>query len=76
MARKPKVATSAKKDEVLEFIRKFIADNEYPPSYREIADGVGLASTACVHRYIHQLVDEGAIAIAPNRNRTITITSK
>lgn len=76
MGRVSKVGVSAKKAEVLRFIEDFLADKGYSPTIREIANGVGLASTASAHRYVKDLCAQGALCVAPKLNRTITITSK
>ena len=41
--------TSGKREEILEFLREFVAENGYAPSVREIMQAVGLRSTATVH---------------------------
>lgn len=48
-----------KQKEVLDFIITFINDRGYPPSYREIADGLGLASPSTVHVHIQALRERG-----------------
>jgi len=57
----------------LTFIRQFIAANGYSPSYREIADGLDLASLQSVHRLVHGLVDRGSITLLPGRHRSIDL---
>lgn len=44
-----------KQKEVLDFIVNFINDRGYPPSYREIATGLELASPSTVHTHIQAL---------------------
>ncbi len=48
-----------KQKEVLDFIVLFIQDNGYPPSFREIAAGLSLASPSTVHVHIHALRERG-----------------
>ncbi|MBU1126526.1 MAG: transcriptional repressor LexA [Patescibacteria group bacterium] len=50
-----------KQREVLDFIESFIQENGYTPSYREIADGLGLSSPATVHQHIQTLCEKGVI---------------
>jgi len=50
-----------KQREVLDFIESFIQDNGYTPSYREIAQGMGLSSPSTVHQHIQALCDKGVI---------------
>ncbi len=48
-----------KQKEVLDFIVNFINERGYPPSFREIADGLDLASPSTVHVHIHALKERG-----------------
>lgn len=48
-----------KQREILNFIIEFIRDNDYSPSYQEIADHFGLSSRATVHQHIQTLVQKG-----------------
>lgn len=48
-----------KQKEVLDFIVSFIQENDYPPSFREIADGLNLASPSTVHVHIRSLRERG-----------------
>ncbi|MDP2631140.1 MAG: transcriptional repressor LexA [Candidatus Uhrbacteria bacterium] len=47
--------------EVLDFIEGFVQENNYTPSYREIAEGLGLSSPSTVHQHIQALCDKGVI---------------
>ena len=48
-----------KQKEVLDFIIDFIGDRGYAPSFREIADGLNLASPSTVHVHIQALRSRG-----------------
>lgn len=48
-----------KQAEALRFVREFVAAHEYAPSYREIADGLGVSSPATVFEHIHALKRKG-----------------
>ena len=48
-----------KQKEVLDYIVSFINDQGFPPSYREIASGLKLASPSTVHVHIQSLRDAG-----------------
>ncbi|RMD51018.1 transcriptional repressor LexA [Candidatus Parcubacteria bacterium] len=50
-----------KQKEVLDFIEKFIRENGYTPSYREIAKGLGLSSPSTVYEHVQALCDKGVI---------------
>ncbi|MGH8914872.1 MAG: transcriptional repressor LexA, partial [Acidimicrobiia bacterium] len=40
---------SERQQQVLDYIRKTVADRGYPPSVREIGEAVGLSSPSTVH---------------------------
>jgi repressor LexA len=56
---------------ITRFVREFTQREGYSPSYREIAEGIGLAvSTVCYHVAI--LKKQGAVRRGPGQPRTIT----
>lgn len=57
------------KERILRFITTEQDRNGYPPTVREICEGVGLTSPASVHRYIRILSEEGSIVFDPNKKR-------
>lgn len=58
--------------ETYKFIVNFIKENNYSPSYREIANGVGCALSTTVSR-LEKLVEFGMIEMKPNCQRTIKV---
>src|SRR3989344_122689 len=50
-----------KQREVLDCIEELVTKNGYTPSYREIADRLGLSSPATVHQHIKTLCEKGII---------------
>lgn len=60
---------------VYEFIKKYIEQNSFPPSVREIGEALSLKSTATVHFHLKSLQERGLIAITPNRQRAITLVN-
>ena len=62
------------KEKIYRFIIDGIDRNGYPPTVREICDGVGLASPASVHRYLRMLTDEGLLSADPNKKRAYTVS--
>lgn len=50
-----------KQTEVLNVIQKFIQNNGYTPSYREIASIMGLSSPSTVHQHVQALCEKGVI---------------
>lgn len=64
---------SYKQNEILIFIKKFIAENKYSPSVREICKGVGLSSPATVHVHLSNLIEKGLIKRNPKNNRLLEL---
>lgn len=62
-----------KQTEILEFIKKEIADKGYPPSVREICTAVGLKSTSTVHGHLERLEKKGFIRRDPTKPRAIEV---
>lgn len=50
-----------KQRDVLDCIESFVRKHGYTPSYREIADHLGLSSPATVHQHIKALCEKGVI---------------
>lgn len=60
-------------ERILAFIRERIAEQGYPPTVREIAEAVGLASTSAVHHHLLKLEREGKLQKDATRSRALTI---
>ncbi len=56
-------------------ILQYLVDNSFntPPSVREICAALGIKSTATVHRYLHELEDDGAINIDTGKRRNVSL---
>ena len=65
--------TSNKREQILEFLTTFVAENGYAPSVREICAAVGLASTATVHYHLGALRDAGLISMDDMKKRAISL---
>lgn len=63
------------KDRVYRFILSETERNGYPPTVREICEGVGLASPASVHRYLRILSEEGLLSYDANKKRAYAVSS-
>ena len=61
------------KKDVLDFIKKYVADKGYPPAIREICKGVNLSSPATVFVHMKNLEQLGYIKTTSNKFRTIEI---
>jgi len=55
------MALSERQQRILEFIRRFTLENEYPPTIREIGAAVGISSTSVVNYNLNILQREGHI---------------
>lgn len=58
----------AVRDDIVDFIIQYINKHQYPPSIREIGNGVGLRSTSTVHAHIKQLIDDGKLETDANES--------
>ncbi len=67
-----KEITKRQKD-VLDFIKKYIAEHGFPPAIREICKGVKLSSPATVFVHMKNLEQRGLIRTTSNKFRTIEI---
>jgi len=63
-----------KQKEIFDFIGKFIDDNGYSPSYREIAKYFELSSTGTVAEYISILEEKGYLTKEAMEARAIQLT--
>lgn len=68
-----KKSISPKQKEILDFVKKQISKNGFPPTVREICDAVGLSSTSTVHSHLAALEKKGYIKHDPAKPRTIEI---
>ena len=50
-----------RKQRIIEYIATTVRESGYPPSVREIAAAVGLASTSAVHHHLSSLEKEGLL---------------
>ena len=55
------VQLSAKQARIMEFLRDFIEEKDYPPSIRDIQRGCGISSTSVVDYNLKQLEKKGLI---------------
>ena len=56
-----KVRGERTRGEMLEFIRQYLCEHGYPPSRKEIGDGVGLRSTSSVQQHIDRMLADGIL---------------
>lgn len=65
---------STKQLDILKFIYEKQQQRGYPPTIREIGDGVGLASSSTVHGHLTRLQNKGFIQKKAEKTRAITVT--
>jgi repressor LexA len=59
--------------EIYQFLRDFVAQHGYAPSYEEIKEHFHLSSLATVHKHITNLEQKGVITKGWNRGRSLEI---
>jgi len=64
--------TSDKREKILQFISKFIRENGYAPTVREIGDAVGLKSPSSVQYQLSRLREDGLLSASAG-NRTASL---
>lgn len=62
------------KKRVLAYLEKYLSENGYSPSVRDIGAALGFRSTSTVHQYLKDLHEEGAITYADGKRRAIALT--
>jgi repressor LexA len=67
---------AARKQKIVEYIAATLRARGYPPSVREIARAVGLASTSAVHHHLESLEREGFLERGATRSRALRLTPK
>lgn len=51
--------------DILDFCKRYMRENGYPPSVREIGDGIGLKSTSSTCQYMKEMRELGLIISGP-----------
>ena len=65
---------AARKQRIVDFIATTVRQRGYPPSVREIAKAVDLASTSAVHHHLQALEREGLLERGASHSRAIRVT--
>jgi repressor LexA len=63
-----------RKQRIIEYIATSVRESGYPPSVREIAAAVGLASTSAVHHHLTALEKEGMLERDATQSRALRLT--
>jgi repressor LexA len=64
-----------RRQRILDCIARTVEERGYPPSVREIADAVGLASTSAVHHHLIALERDGLLERGTHASRALRLTS-
>jgi repressor LexA len=64
-----------RRQRIVEFIARTVTERGYPPSVREIADAVGLASTSAVHHHLVALERSGQLERGSRSSRALRLTA-
>ena len=59
--------------DILQVVKKFIAEHGYPPTVREIGKAINLRSPATIHFHLKRLEEKGYIKKHDSKNRTIEL---
>lgn len=65
-----------KSDEIFKFLQKYMAENGYAPSVREVCRECGIKSTATVFTYLNRLSAQGLIDKTGKKNRALSLKQK
>jgi repressor LexA len=63
-----------RRKKILECIARTVAERGYPPSVREIAEAVGLASPSAVHHHLSALERDGLLERGAHSSRALRLT--
>lgn len=67
------VKLTHRQEEILNYIKKYMAMHNYPPSIREICSAIGLSSPATVFTHLKNLESNGIIKTSSNKSRAIEL---
>lgn len=62
-----------RQDEILNYIKKYIATHGYPPTIREIGAAVNASSPATIHAHLSNLEKKGFIRKQETKNRALEL---
>ena len=62
-----------RQQEILDFIKVFMVKNGFPPTIREIGEGLGVSSPATIHAHLENLENKGVIKRSNTKNRAIEL---
>ena len=65
-----------RRQRILDCIARTVEERGYPPSVREIAESVGLASTSAVHHHLLALERDGLLERGTHSSRALRLTTR
>ena len=65
-----------RRQRIVDFIARTVEERGYPPSVREIANAVGLASTSAVHHHLIALERDGLLERGGKHSRALRLTTR
>lgn len=69
----PKDKLTKRQTEILDYIVGYVRDNGYAPSYREVGQHFGIASTATVHEHVKNLEAKGYLRNVGESARSLEV---
>ena len=70
----PRITNTAQM--ILEFVNRFVQENGYAPTVREIGAAVGLRSPSTVHYQLARLREQGQLTGDPSKSRAVTLAEE
>ncbi|MEG0826463.1 MAG: transcriptional repressor LexA [Bacilli bacterium] len=64
---------TTRQNEVLDYVKSYVATNGYPPAIREIGKALGLNSPATIHSHLTSLESKGYIKKTNSRYRSLEL---
>ena len=62
-----------RQQEILDFVKGFIRDNQYPPTRTEISEAFGFKSTNAAEDHLRALERKGLVKLVANIQRGIVV---
>lgn len=70
------IGMTPKQAKLYSFIKVYIASNGFPPSFREMADALGIVAKSGIHAHLNRLEGRGLIRRDPKLKRSVEIVDQ
>ncbi len=70
------IELTKRQEDILDFIKTFMVKHGFPPTIREIGEGLGISSPATIHAHLKNLETRGVIRRNDTKNRAIELLVK